>query len=189
MQGGVFCVFISLGLQVNILFILMVCEVGGVLLVMDNIYGFVCSFLINILLCFGVQICFVVLDIGVEIGDYMDIDVQVVLLESLGLLIMELQDLLIIVCIVQDKGIISIIDDIWSVGLMLKLLKFGIDLVVQVLIKYVGGYFDVMLGVVVVCMDVFVDWLCVMECVMGFYVVFDDVYLVVCGLWILEFCI
>ncbi|MEC9249321.1 MAG: cystathionine beta-lyase [Pseudomonadota bacterium] len=186
MQGGSFCALTSSGLQANILSILTVCEAGGVVLAADNIYGPVRSFLINTLPRFGVTARFVAPDIGAEIGDHMDADVQAVLLESPGSLTMELQDLPAIARVARDKGVTSIIDDTWSAGLTLKPLQLGIDLAAQALTKYVGGHSDVMLGAVVARTDALGDRLRATERAMGFYAAPDDAYLAVRGLRTLE---
>lgn len=77
---------------------------------------------------------------------------KVVFLEFFGFIIMEVYDILSIVSVVRCVvlEVVIMIDNIWVVGVLFKVLEFDIDIFIQVGIKYLIGYFDVMVGIVVV---------------------------------------
>lgn len=61
----------------------------------------------------------------------------------------------------------------------------GVDIVVYLFIKYIGGYSDVVVGVFIICEVLFKDIFFKMFLLNGVVIGFMDVYLIECGLWIL----
>lgn len=110
------------------------------------------DFCIKIFVKFGVIISWFDFLIGVDIVCLVCFEICVVFFELFGLIIMEVYDVLVIVVVVCQVvlEVIIMIDNIWVVGILFKVLDFGIDIFIQVGIKYLIGYFDVMVGIVVV---------------------------------------
>lgn len=60
--------------------------------------------------------------------------------------------------------------------------EFGCDVVVYSVIKYIGGYGDVVVGVIICKMKVLVEKICLMWKDIGGIMVLFDVWLLLCGL-------
>lgn len=86
-------------------------------------------------------------------------------------------------------GVLTLIDNIWVAGLLFKPLAYGVTMSVQVLIKYVGGYSDCFMGSVATCDDAVAKFLGDVMWDIGWSVLFDDVYIMLCGLWTLATCL
>ncbi|HEY5071897.1 MAG TPA: cystathionine beta-lyase [Caulobacteraceae bacterium] len=71
---------------------------------------------------------------------------RLIVLESPGSLTFEMQDVPTIAQLARDKGVLTLIDNTWSAGLLFKPCTHGVDLSVQALTKYVGGHSDVFMG-------------------------------------------
>lgn len=85
---------------------------------------------------FGIIVCYYDLMIGVGIVDLMCYNMKFVWFEVFGLVMMEVFDCIVIVGVVCKVGVIIVIDNIWSGGVYYQLFEYGIDIFVQVLIKY-----------------------------------------------------
>ena len=73
-------------------------------------------------------------------------DTRLILLESPGSLTFEIQDVPAIARLAKERGIVTVIDNTWGVGLLYEPLALGVDVSVQALTKYVGGHSDVFMG-------------------------------------------
>ncbi len=74
---------------------------------------------------------------------------KVIYLESPGSYTFEIIDINKVVQLAKKYEIITIIDNTWGTALYFNALKFGIDIVVEAITKYIGGHSDVMMGVTV----------------------------------------
>ena len=74
---------------------------------------------------------------------------KVIYLESPGSYTFEIIDINKVVQLAKKHEIITIIDNTWGTALYFNAFKFGIDIVVEAITKYIGGHSDVMMGVTV----------------------------------------
>jgi cystathionine beta-lyase len=71
---------------------------------------------------------------------------RLILLESPVSLTFEMQDVPAIAAAARERGVLTVIDNTWGVGLLYEPLALGVDVSVQALTKYVGGHSDVFMG-------------------------------------------
>lgn len=71
---------------------------------------------------------------------------RLILLESPGSLTFEIQDVPAIAAAARERGILTVIDNTWGVGLLYEPLALGVDVSLQALTKYVSGHSDVFMG-------------------------------------------
>ncbi len=74
---------------------------------------------------------------------------KIIYLESPGSYTFEIIDINKVVKLAKKYKIITIIDNTWGTALYFNALKFGVDIVVEAITKYIGGHSDVMMGVTV----------------------------------------
>lgn len=67
-------------------------------------------------------------------------------LESPGSLSFEIQDIPALASTARDRGILTLVDNTWGAGHLLKPLDLGVDVSIQALTKYVGGHSDSFMG-------------------------------------------
>lgn len=71
---------------------------------------------------------------------------RAIFLESPGSLSFEMQDVPALASEARARGILSLIDNTWGAGHLLKPLDHGVDVSIQSLTKYVGGHSDAFMG-------------------------------------------
>lgn len=71
---------------------------------------------------------------------------KVIFLESPGSLTFEMQDVPAIARMAREMGVMTVIDNTWSAGVLFKPLDHGVDVSIQSLTKYVCGHSDVFMG-------------------------------------------
>jgi cystathionine beta-lyase len=71
---------------------------------------------------------------------------RLIFLESPGSLSFEMQDVPALAALARRRGILSLIDNTWGAGHVLKPLDLGVDISIQALTKYVGGHSDSFMG-------------------------------------------
>lgn len=74
---------------------------------------------------------------------------RLIVLESPGSLTFDMMDIPAIAAMARDVGVLTMIDNSWSAGVLFKPLEHGVDISVQALTKYVGGHSDVFMGAAV----------------------------------------
>ena len=74
---------------------------------------------------------------------------KIIYLESPGSYTFEIIDINKVVKLAKKYKITTIIDNTWGTALYFNALKFGVDIVVEAITKYIGGHSDVMMGVTV----------------------------------------
>ncbi len=84
--------------------------------------------------------------IGSKIEELIKPNTKVIWLESPGSGTFEIQDIEAITKIAKDKGIITVIDNTWATSRFLNPFKYGVDVSVQSLTKYISGHSDIILG-------------------------------------------
>ncbi len=74
---------------------------------------------------------------------------KIIYLESPGSYTFEIIDINKVVKLAKKYKITTIMDNTWGTALYFNALKFGVDIVVEAITKYIGGHSDVMMGVTV----------------------------------------
>ena len=72
--------------------------------------------------------------------------VKLIVLESPGSLSFEMQDLAAIARLARERKILTLADNTWGAGYLIKPLDLDVDISVQALTKYVGGHSDIFMG-------------------------------------------
>ncbi len=120
---------------------------GDEVLVTDSVYGPSRRFCDNLLKRYGVTTRYFAPDASADAVMAMTgPSTRLILLESPGSLTFDIQDIPAITQGARAKGILTVIDNTWGVGLLLEPLALGVDVSVQALTKYVGGHSDVFMG-------------------------------------------
>lgn len=129
LEGGVGCVLFFCGVVVVVNFIFVFVEQGDYVLMINIVYELSQDFCSKIFSKLGVMILWFDLLIGVDIVKYLQLNIKIVFLELSGFIIMEVYDVLVIVVVVCSVvlDVIIMIDNIWVVGVLFKVLDFGID--------------------------------------------------------------
>jgi cystathionine beta-lyase len=73
-----------------------------------------------------------------------------ILMESPGSLSFEMQDVGRVAELARARNILTVADNTWGAGYLMRPLDLGVDISVQALTKYVGGHSDVFMGSVAV---------------------------------------
>ena len=126
---------------------LAVLRAGDEVLVVDNIYKPTRRFCDHVLRRFGVAVSYFDPRQSPEdlVGGASDA-VRLIVMESPGSLSFEMQDLAAIASLARARGILTLADNTWGAGYLIKPLAHGVDISVQALTKYVGGHSDVFMG-------------------------------------------
>ncbi|HRQ60181.1 MAG TPA: cystathionine beta-lyase [Alphaproteobacteria bacterium] len=150
LEGGFKAIATCSGLSAITPAILSFLKTGDHLLMVDNVYGPVRDFCNHLLTRMGVEVEFYDPLIGAGIEKLCKANTAVIYMESPGSGTFEVQDVPSICKVAKGKGIVTIVDNTWSAGLLFRPLEHGADVVIQSATKYVGGHADVNLGVIVV---------------------------------------
>lgn len=128
-EGGIYCCVIFSGLVVIVMVNFVFLKMGDDVLLLDNVYGF-SKDLGQWLECdFGIIVCFYDLMIGVGLVELIQFNICLVWIEVFGLVLMEVFDILVLCCVVYEKGVLVVIDNIWVVGIVFKVFEYGVDIV------------------------------------------------------------
>ena len=106
---------------------------------------------------------------------------RVIFLESPGSLTFEMQDVPAIAAMAKEEGVLTVIDNTWSAGVLFKPLDHGVDVSIQSLTKYVCGHSDVFMGLAAAKGDA-VGLLATSNYETGWAVSPDDAYMALRGL-------
>jgi cystathionine beta-lyase len=122
-------------------------KAGDELLVTDCVYGPSRRFCEGLLKRYGVKTRYFAPDAAPEaVMALAGPATRLILLESPGSLTFEIQDIPAIARQARERGILTVIDNTWGMGLLYAPLALGVDVSVQALTKYVGGHSDVFMG-------------------------------------------
>ena len=127
--------------------IMAVLKAGDHLLVVDTVYQPVRYFCDRVLSRFGVVVQYY--DARLDAAGVLALATpatRAILLESPGSLSFEMQDMAALAAAARALGFLTIADNTWGAGLLIKPLAQGVDISVQALTKYVCGHSDVFLG-------------------------------------------
>lgn len=119
---------------------------GGEVLVTDSVYAPTRRFCDGLLARMGVTTRYFDPRIGAGIEALIREHTQLIFLESPGSLTFDIHDVPAITGVARRRGVVSVIDDTWSAGVLFKPFEHGVDVSVQALTKYQAGHADVLLG-------------------------------------------
>lgn len=121
---------------------------GDHILVVENVYGPTAQFCSKILSKYNVQIESIPGNVGEDIEKYIKANTRLIFMESPGSNTFEIQDIEHVTTIARKKRIVTILDNTWATPLFLDPFKYGVDVVIQSVTKYISGHSDVLLGTV-----------------------------------------
>lgn len=120
---------------------------GDEVLVADSVYGPTRRYLEGTARRYGVTTRYYDPRMSVEaLGALIQPATRVIFLESPGSLTFEIQDVSAIARLARDKGVLTVIDNTWSAGVLFKPIEHGIDVSIQAMTKYICGHSDVFMG-------------------------------------------
>ncbi|MEM7073263.1 MAG: cystathionine beta-lyase [Pseudomonadota bacterium] len=120
---------------------------GDHVLISDSVYEPTRSFCKTVLQRYGVEVeYFAPMIDGPDFSELLRANTALVFMEAPGSLSFEVQDVVTIAEIARKAGVLSLIDNTWSAGLLFPALAKGVDVSVQSITKYIAGHSDVMMG-------------------------------------------
>jgi cystathionine beta-lyase len=127
--------------------LLAVLKAGDEVLVTDAIYKPTRRFCDHVLNRFGITVrYFDPRDTPADLVGRVSAAVRMILMESPGSLSFEMQDIARVAELARLKGILTVADNTWGAGYLMKPLDLGVDISLQALTKYVGGHSDIFMG-------------------------------------------
>lgn len=166
LEGGIGVLVLVLGQVVIIYVFQIIVEVGDNIVVFSVLYGGSFNLLVYMLLQYGIQVCFVDLVDFFVFVVLIDECIKVVFVELIGNLCGNVIDIVVIVEVVYVVGVLLIVDNIVVMLFLLCLFEYGVDIVVYLLIKYLGGYGN-SFGGVIIDFGCF-DWVVQLKCFVCF---------------------
>jgi cystathionine beta-lyase len=142
------CRLTTNGLQSIALAIGAVVKSGDHILLADCAYGPSRRFCTRRLSAMGVKSTRFNPTIGAAISDLIQDNTKAILLESPGSLTMDIIDTPAIVAVAKQRGVLTLFDNTWGVGVFHRALDLGVDIVMQALTKYPVGHADALGGAV-----------------------------------------
>ncbi len=161
-------------------------KAGDHVLIVDSCYPPTRFFANKQLRDFGVEVEFYDPMIGADIKNLIRGNTALIYLESPSSATFEVQDVPAIVKVAKECGVITIMDNTYSAGVLFRPLEHGINISVQSAAKYIGGHSDVNLGFVVA--DNATNYKILKSCAvnLGVCAAAEDLYLAMRGLRTLE---
>ena len=127
--------------------LLAVLRAGDELLMVDTAYKPTRRFCDRTLARFGVTTRYYDPTLApAEVAGLFSPQTRAIFLESPGSLSFEMQDAPALAAVARARGVLSLIDNTWGAGHLLKPLDLGVDISIQALTKYVGGHSDAFMG-------------------------------------------
>lgn len=142
------CRLTSNGLQSIALAVGALLVSGDHILVPDCAYGPSRRFCTRRLSAMGIAATRFNPTIGAGVADLIQDNTKAILIESPGSLTMDIIDTPAIVAVAKDRGLLTLFDNTWGVGVAHRPLDLGIDVVMQALTKYPVGHADALGGAV-----------------------------------------
>lgn len=121
-------------------------KAGDHILITDSAYEPTRSFANGVLKSMNVATDYYDPMIGADIGNLVQSNTSVIVVESPGSLTFEVQDIPAIVAVAKKHNINTIADNTWATPLLFKPLEHGVDISVEACTKYLGGHSDAMIG-------------------------------------------
>lgn len=177
-EGGRHCRVVPSGLAAITLVNLALLKTGDDVLLPDNVYGPNREQAIWLERDFGITARFYDPLIGHGIADMIQANTRLIWTEAPGSVSMEVSDVPTICAAARARGVVVVMDNTWSAGLVFRAFDHGVDIVIQALTKYQSGGSDVLMGAVITRDDALNHEIEQAHMRLGFGVGMDDVYLV-----------
>ncbi len=149
LEGGYNAITASSGLAAITTAILAFVKTGDHVLICDAVYPPTRIFCDETLKRMGVEVEYYDPLIGKGIEKMIRKNTSLIYMESPGSGTFEVQDVPAIVAAAKKRGILTMLDNSWSGGLIFRPIEHGVNVAVQSVTKYVGGHSDISLGVAV----------------------------------------
>ncbi len=149
LEGGFDAISCQSGMSAITTALLSFLKTGDHLLVADTCYPPVRDFCRNILARMGVETEYYDPMAGIEIESLIRPNTAVIYMESPGSGTFEVMDVPAVARLARNKGVVTIIDNTWSAGILFNPIKHGVNVCLQSATKYIGGHSDINLGVIV----------------------------------------
>ncbi|MGH1378260.1 MAG: cystathionine beta-lyase [Alphaproteobacteria bacterium] len=186
LEGGYNAITSSSGMSAISTALLSFVKSGDHVLIVDTCYPPTRFFANKQLRSYGVDVEYYDPMIGDGINDLIRENTSVIYLESPGSATFEVQDVPAIVKAAKGRGVITVMDNTYSAGVLFRPLDHGVNISVQSAAKYLGGHSDVNLGVAVA--DSKANYNILKSCAinLGTCASAEDLYLAMRGLRTLE---
>jgi cysteine-S-conjugate beta-lyase len=154
LEGGLHCVLVPSGLAAIVSVDLALLGQGDVMLLPHNVYGARLGLTQEELPRFGIQTRYYDAMDAADLAAKITPQTKLVWLEAPGSVTMEFPDLLSLVRICREKGVICALDNTWGAGLAFNAFDLdgaglAVDISIQALTKYPSGGGDVLMGSIV----------------------------------------
>lgn len=146
LEGGVGAISTCSGLAAVTSSLMAFAKAGDHVLIVDTCYPPTRFFCAGRLRSLGIDVEFYDPMIGAGIKNLIRNNTSLIYMESPGSATFEVQDVPAIVAEAKKKGVITILDNTYSGGVLFRPLAHGVNIAVQSAAKYVGGHSDVNLG-------------------------------------------
>ncbi|WOR13669.1 cystathionine beta-lyase [Hyphomonas sp. FCG-A18] len=153
LENAAHCRLTTNGLQACALAIASLVESGDHVLISDSLYGPTSRFCTRRLKAMGVNVTRFDPTVGAGIADLVQDNTKAIYLESPGSLTFDIMDTPAIVRVAKNRGLLTVFDNTWGVGLLHRPLDLGVDVVLQALTKYPVGHADALGGAVLTNSD------------------------------------
>lgn len=153
-----------------------------------DVYGGIYCYFIQVVKVYGVKVIFI-FEIEVDICEYIIFVIKLVWIEIFSNFIFCFVDICVVVIVVYEYGIMVVVDNIFLSFYIQNFFDYGVDIVVYSVIKYINGYSDVVMGVVVFNSEEFFKRFLFLQNVIGVIFLVFDVWFVYCGVKILYLCV
>ncbi|MEN0660725.1 aminotransferase class I/II-fold pyridoxal phosphate-dependent enzyme [Caldifermentibacillus hisashii] len=148
LESGEKCKVFSSGMGAISAAILTLVSQGDHILMLNTVYGETLSF-VQYLQKFGIEVTNVYISSADEMKDYLQDNTKLVYFESPSTQRFELLDLAEVTKISKSIGAYTMIDATWASPIFQQPLKYGIDVVMHSLSKYIGGHSDIVGGAII----------------------------------------
>lgn len=148
LESGEKCKVFSSGMGAISAAILTLVSQGDHILMLNTVYGETLSFA-QYLQKFGIEVTNVYISSADEMKDYLQDNTKLVYFESPSTQRFELLDLAEVAKISKSIGAYTMIDATWASPIFQQPLKYGIDVVMHSLSKYIGGHSDIVGGAII----------------------------------------
>lgn len=181
LEGGASARAVSSGLAAISAAICALVRSGDHILVVDAAYGPVRRLCDHLAEAMQIKVTYYTPDTGANIADLFRPETRLVYAESPGSQTFEIQDIPAICAAAKARDLPVIVDNTWATPMFCDPLMLGADIVVHAATKYICGYSDVILGVVI-CNTAHADAVNRYINTMGMHVSPDDCYVALRGL-------
>jgi cysteine-S-conjugate beta-lyase len=151
LEGTDHCLLTSSGMSAICIAILSFARSGDHILIPDNAYKCSRRFAEEELPKMGIECTYYDPNLTDGLRELIKPNTKIIMMESPGSGTYEVQDVPAICKIAQSKNITTIIDSTWATPLFFNPRKYGVDVIVESLTKYISGHADIIMGAI--CFD------------------------------------